>query len=186
MFRPIRVDHTNCLQVAIKTHSFIWTAEEKYKKMCSKHMTCEVQSNKVIYCRCYCHGQAGILLRVKMWDLTKRSDLKSFLYWSGNSVNLKTHRFKLMLQKIFKCWNVILLLIIPSEYLKIFLGIYDMSHIPLLEAYVRATLPRSMSPWHVLPYPGPCPHDRDAPVESDDVHTPKYIHRGIRVIYFHG
>jgi hypothetical protein len=23
MFRPIRVDHTNCLQVAIKTHSFI-------------------------------------------------------------------------------------------------------------------------------------------------------------------
>ncbi len=22
MFRPIRVDHTNCLQVAIKTHSF--------------------------------------------------------------------------------------------------------------------------------------------------------------------
>jgi hypothetical protein len=28
MFRPIRVDHTNCLQVAIKTHSFIhyeWT-----------------------------------------------------------------------------------------------------------------------------------------------------------------
>ena len=35
MFRPIRVDHTNCLQVAIKTHSFIrgagfwatWTLE---------------------------------------------------------------------------------------------------------------------------------------------------------------
>ncbi len=25
MFRPIRVDHTNCLQVAIKTHSFIIT-----------------------------------------------------------------------------------------------------------------------------------------------------------------
>ena len=24
MFRPIRVDHTNCLQVAIKTHSFIY------------------------------------------------------------------------------------------------------------------------------------------------------------------
>jgi hypothetical protein len=24
MFRPIRVDHTNCLQVAIKTHSFNW------------------------------------------------------------------------------------------------------------------------------------------------------------------
>ena len=24
MFRPIRVDHTNCLQVAIKTHSFIF------------------------------------------------------------------------------------------------------------------------------------------------------------------
>ncbi len=23
MFRPIRVDHTNCLQVAIKTHSFV-------------------------------------------------------------------------------------------------------------------------------------------------------------------
>jgi hypothetical protein len=23
MFRPIRVDHTKCLQVAIKTHSFI-------------------------------------------------------------------------------------------------------------------------------------------------------------------
>jgi hypothetical protein len=23
IFRPIRVDHTNCLQVAIKTHSFI-------------------------------------------------------------------------------------------------------------------------------------------------------------------
>jgi hypothetical protein len=23
MFRPIRLDHTNCLQVAIKTHSFI-------------------------------------------------------------------------------------------------------------------------------------------------------------------
>jgi hypothetical protein len=23
MFRPIRVDHTNCLQVAIKTHSFM-------------------------------------------------------------------------------------------------------------------------------------------------------------------
>ena len=23
MFRPIRVDHTNCLQVSIKTHSFI-------------------------------------------------------------------------------------------------------------------------------------------------------------------
>jgi hypothetical protein len=23
MFRPVRVDHTNCLQVAIKTHSFI-------------------------------------------------------------------------------------------------------------------------------------------------------------------
>ncbi len=23
MFRPIRMDHTNCLQVAIKTHSFI-------------------------------------------------------------------------------------------------------------------------------------------------------------------
>jgi hypothetical protein len=26
MFRPIRVDHTNCLQVAIKTHSFICTS----------------------------------------------------------------------------------------------------------------------------------------------------------------
>ena len=26
MFRPIRLDHTNCLQVAIKTHSFIETA----------------------------------------------------------------------------------------------------------------------------------------------------------------
>jgi hypothetical protein len=25
MFRPIRVDHTNCLQVAVKTHSFIKT-----------------------------------------------------------------------------------------------------------------------------------------------------------------
>jgi hypothetical protein len=28
MFRPIRVDHTNCLQVAIKTHSFIQNTEE--------------------------------------------------------------------------------------------------------------------------------------------------------------
>ena len=27
MFRPIRVDHTNCLQVAIKTHSFIHSGE---------------------------------------------------------------------------------------------------------------------------------------------------------------
>ena len=30
MFRPIRVDHTNCLQVAIKTHSFReWSQNER-------------------------------------------------------------------------------------------------------------------------------------------------------------
>jgi hypothetical protein len=29
MFRPIRVDHTNCLQVAIKTHSFIYVCEDR-------------------------------------------------------------------------------------------------------------------------------------------------------------
>jgi hypothetical protein len=31
MFRPIRVDHTNCLQVAIKTHSFIQDTEQQDK-----------------------------------------------------------------------------------------------------------------------------------------------------------
>jgi hypothetical protein len=34
MFRPIRLDHTNCLQVAIKTHSFI-----VHMKLCSEVTT---------------------------------------------------------------------------------------------------------------------------------------------------
>jgi hypothetical protein len=33
MFRPFRVDHTNCLQVAIKTHSF---KHQKSKKHCKR------------------------------------------------------------------------------------------------------------------------------------------------------
>ncbi len=32
-FRPIRVDHTNCLQVAIKTHSFTPPGEEKVNQL---------------------------------------------------------------------------------------------------------------------------------------------------------
>ncbi len=39
MFRSIRVDHTNCLQVVIKTHSFIfharWTPEDVKKRSVS-------------------------------------------------------------------------------------------------------------------------------------------------------
>jgi hypothetical protein len=33
MFRPIRVDHPNCLQVAIKTHSFLFKNDSTNKMM---------------------------------------------------------------------------------------------------------------------------------------------------------
>jgi hypothetical protein len=35
MFRPIRVDHTNCLQVAIKTHSFILECSHRQSRKTS-------------------------------------------------------------------------------------------------------------------------------------------------------
>ncbi len=50
MFRPIRVDHTNCLQVAIKTHSFVGNFVLAFiVKICSSLMfriglICTVQS----------------------------------------------------------------------------------------------------------------------------------------------
>ena len=59
-------------------------------------MTYDVQSNKVIYYCCYCHDRLEFFLRVKMWDLTKRSDLKRFL----QETVWKTLRFKLMFTKI--------------------------------------------------------------------------------------
>jgi hypothetical protein len=43
MFRPIRVDHTNCLQVVIKTHSFImWKLNSR---TCKKRVSLSI--NKV-------------------------------------------------------------------------------------------------------------------------------------------
>jgi hypothetical protein len=39
MFRPIRVDHTNCLQVAIKTHSFIQLESVSRGDRCTRDAT---------------------------------------------------------------------------------------------------------------------------------------------------
>jgi hypothetical protein len=38
MFRPIRMDHTKCLQVAIKTHSFTPPSTVGYKKLSYQHL----------------------------------------------------------------------------------------------------------------------------------------------------
>jgi hypothetical protein len=46
MFRPIRVDHTNCLQVAIKTHSFITTHPHDTYRTHYHHRPCVLRYNK--------------------------------------------------------------------------------------------------------------------------------------------
>ena len=48
MFRPIRVDHTNCLQVGIKTHSF-----NKLKGW-ALHTLCSMDSNANLVCLGHC------------------------------------------------------------------------------------------------------------------------------------
>jgi hypothetical protein len=40
MFRPIRLDHTNCLQVAIKTHSFMILG---LRHLCQIHPFCRIR-----------------------------------------------------------------------------------------------------------------------------------------------
>ena len=57
MFRPIRLDHTNCLQVAIKTHSFnsfliICLATSSWRTALS--MCREVASHRIAMGRGYC------------------------------------------------------------------------------------------------------------------------------------
>jgi hypothetical protein len=52
MFRPIRVDHTNCLQVDIKTHSFIHTDRDLTLDVLSGHASrdyvCDLRIGDVI------------------------------------------------------------------------------------------------------------------------------------------
>jgi hypothetical protein len=66
MFRSIRVDHTNCLQVAIKTHSF------HFKISLTEHIGIQQISGNVsssgIYFYIYCENYCSVFVPGRSWS----------------------------------------------------------------------------------------------------------------------
>ncbi len=63
MFRPIRVDHTNCLQVDIKTHSFIL-----YECRCDERLKAKSEGFKRLAYTGLCGGLEHLKIETRLRD----------------------------------------------------------------------------------------------------------------------
>ncbi len=87
MFRSIRVDHTNCLQVVIKTHSFMRERYEGSRRQVEVPPL-ELSSSNPHYRDVY-KNQTNRDLKVNQTDGVKKTELTRFLgQFSDQSTNL--------------------------------------------------------------------------------------------------
>ncbi len=88
MFRPIRVDHTNCLQVAIKTHSlFVYYESLKrtlktktiYGYRCDERLKTNVEESTRLGCTPLCAELEHLQIETRLTSETPVSEMGEYV-----------------------------------------------------------------------------------------------------------